>query len=59
MSLISSSREAMGVKVSISEDGSYETSTPSLSATTQNNVPDPFTVGSGQHEGMVKRRKMI
>ena len=59
MSLISSSREAMGVKVSISEDGSYETSTPSLSATTQNNVPDPFTVGSGQHEGMVKSRRMI
>jgi len=49
----SSSREAMGVKVSISEDGSYQTSTPSLSATTQNNVPDPFTVGSGQHEGMI------
>merc|ERR1712038_49492 len=49
----SSSRDAMGVKVSISEDGSYETSTPSLSATTQTNVPDPFTVGSGQHEGMI------
>jgi len=49
----SASKDAMGVKVSISEDGSYETSTPSLSATTQNNVPDPFTVGSGQHEGMI------